>query len=71
MMQHCKWTGQLAAAVIVLMGATVQAVQLQDITRLKGAETNTLIGQGLVVGLKGTGDVDGAQSKVKVTDTEP
>ena len=56
MMQHCKWTGWLAAAVIVLMGATVQAVQLQDITRLKGAETNTLIGQGLVVGLKGTGD---------------
>ena len=33
-----------------------QAVQIQDIVRLKGSETNKIVGMGLVVGLRGTGD---------------
>ncbi len=32
------------------------AVQVQDISRLKGSESNKIIGTGLVVGLNGTGD---------------
>src|SRR6186713_246108 len=32
------------------------AVRLKDICRVKGQETNSLQGLGLVVGLKGTGD---------------
>ncbi len=32
------------------------AVQIQDVIRLKGSETNKIIGMGLVVGLNGTGD---------------
>lgn len=46
-------------ALWVLMAAgtgTAEAVQVQDIVRLKGSETNKLVGMGLVVGLKGTGD---------------
>jgi flagellar P-ring protein precursor FlgI len=35
-------------------------LKLRDICRLKGQETNTLQGLGLVVGLKGTGDGDAA-----------
>lgn len=32
------------------------AVQVQDLVRLKGSETNKLVGMGLVVGLSGSGD---------------
>jgi flagellar P-ring protein precursor FlgI len=32
------------------------AVQVQDLSRLKGSESSKLVGMGLVVGLKGTGD---------------
>lgn len=32
------------------------AVQIQDIVRLKGSETSKIVGMGLVVGLRGTGD---------------
>jgi flagellar P-ring protein precursor FlgI len=32
------------------------AVQVQDLVRIKGAETNKLVGMGLVFGLRGTGD---------------
>ncbi|MEX2673301.1 MAG: flagellar basal body P-ring protein FlgI [Phycisphaeraceae bacterium] len=32
------------------------AVQLQDMSRIKGAESSRLIGMGLVIGLNGTGD---------------
>lgn len=44
----------LAAA--LLLAAPAQAVQVQDIVRLKGAESSKLVGMGLVVGLQGTGD---------------
>src|SRR5437588_4613177 len=47
----------IAAAVVMLaMGRSASAVKVADITRLGGARTNVLIGQGLVFGLKGTGD---------------
>jgi flagellar P-ring protein precursor FlgI len=51
----------LAVALMIHAGAlssTSSAVglKLRDICRLKGQETNTLHGLGLVVGLKGTGD---------------
>lgn len=42
----------LAALFVVPAGA----VQVQDIARLKGSESNKIIGMGLVVGLNGTGD---------------
>jgi len=34
----------------------VSAVQVQDLVRIKGAEANKLVGMGIIVGLKGTGD---------------
>ncbi len=47
----------IAPALAILIPAGVgQAVQLQDIARIKGAESNKIIGMGLVVGLNGTGD---------------
>ncbi|MCE9590134.1 MAG: flagellar basal body P-ring protein FlgI [Planctomycetes bacterium] len=47
----------LAALLAALLTATpALAVQVQDLVRIKGAETNKLVGMGLVVGLPGTGD---------------
>jgi len=45
-------------AAIALSGHVlpVAAVQVQDLVRIKGAEANKLVGMGIVVGLKGTGD---------------
>lgn len=49
--------GLLLAAALLLITATVgRAAQLQDMARIKGAESSTLVGMGLVVGLNGTGD---------------
>ncbi len=42
--------------IILMIAAPSQAVQVQDIVRIKGAESNKLIGMGLVLGLRGTGD---------------
>jgi flagellar P-ring protein FlgI len=41
---------------LALLGTPAFAVKVADITRLNGARTNVLIGRGLVIGLKGTGD---------------
>jgi flagellar P-ring protein precursor FlgI len=41
---------------MMLSHSAVAAVKIADITRMSGARTNTLIGMGLVVGLKGTGN---------------
>ncbi len=41
---------------LTLSAASLRAVEVQDITRLKGAESSKLVGMGLVVGLEGTGD---------------
>jgi flagellar P-ring protein precursor FlgI len=41
------------------------AVQLQDLARLKGAESSKLVGMGLVIGLNGTGDGGKSASTVR------
>ena len=46
----------LAVAMLLLLAAKVQAVQIQDVVRLKGTESSGLVGMGLVTGLNGTGD---------------
>ena len=46
----------LLITLLTLATATAHALQVQDITRLKGAEGLPLVGVGLVVGLSGTGD---------------
>lgn len=46
----------LIAALTWIPSSSAQAVQLQDLVRIKGAESNKLVGMGLVVGLNGTGD---------------
>lgn len=49
----------LLAALILLLGPLVrpvQAIRLKDIATFKGVRPNQLIGNGLVVGLNGTGD---------------
>ncbi len=50
----------VAAAVfgVMLCAAVCQAAKIGDVTRLKGRRHNVLVGHGLVVGLKGTGDGD-------------
>jgi flagellar P-ring protein precursor FlgI len=49
-----------AAASCGLPSAMAGGMKLGDLCRLKGQETNTLQGLGLVVGLQGTGDGDAA-----------
>lgn len=49
----------LLAALIMMLGPLVQpaaAIRLKDIANFKGVRPNQLIGNGLVVGLNGTGD---------------
>ena len=52
----------LAAAFSLTINASTYAsgLKLGDLCRLKGQETNTLHGWGIVVGLRGTGDSDSA-----------
>ncbi|MEW6645315.1 MAG: flagellar basal body P-ring protein FlgI [Pseudomonadota bacterium] len=49
---------RLLSIMILLLSATAAdaAVRIKDIARLKGVRENQIIGYGLVVGLKGTGD---------------
>jgi len=57
MTRHIRDFGKVAlAAVVLLHTASAFAVQVQDIVRVKGSESNKIIGMGLVVGLNGTGD---------------
>src|SRR6188768_561638 len=46
----------MAVAIAVVAADACGAVRLKDVARVKGQETNSLQGLGLVVGLKGTGD---------------
>lgn len=46
------------AAFVVLVATASADHRIGDLCRIKGQESNTLHGMGLVVGLKGTGDVD-------------
>jgi len=59
MREMCK-TVWIATLLIGLIGATPAqaAVQVQDLVRIKGAESSKLVGMGLVMGLNGTGDGD-------------
>ena len=45
-----------ASACICGLSSSALAVQIQDLVRLKGAESSKIVGMGLVVGLAGTGD---------------
>jgi flagellar P-ring protein precursor FlgI len=53
-----KDTISLLTMLALLAATTAQthAAQVQDFVRIKGAESNKLVGMGLVVGLNGTGD---------------
>jgi len=46
----------LASLLLGVLALRVDAAQIQDLVRIKGAESNKLVGMGIVVGLKGTGD---------------
>ena len=46
----------IAATLLLAAAPAAFAVKVADITRISGARTNLLIGQGLIVGLKGSGD---------------
>jgi len=46
----------LALVLVLAAGTSARAVQLQSLTRIKGAESSKLVGMGLVLGLNGTGD---------------
>ncbi len=46
----------LVGALLAVPAGRAFAVQVQDLVRLKGAESSKLVGMGLVVGLRGTGD---------------
>ncbi len=50
-----RFVGVVAAAAAVF-GAAAAEVRIKDITELEGVRGNDLVGYGLVVGLKGTGD---------------
>lgn len=53
----CATSATLALLATLGLGTReAHAVLVQDIVRIKGSETNKLVGMGLVVGLKGTGD---------------
>lgn len=46
----------VALGLIMVMVGSARAVQIGDLVRIKGSQGNKLVGMGLVVGLKGTGD---------------
>lgn len=46
----------VVALLLSLIGATASAARLKDIASIRGVRENQLIGYGIVVGLKGTGD---------------
>jgi flagellar P-ring protein precursor FlgI len=52
----CAAGATFALLLITAFATPARAVQIQDIVRIKGSETNKIVGMGLVVGLKGTGD---------------
>ncbi|MFH1810634.1 MAG: flagellar basal body P-ring protein FlgI [Pseudomonadota bacterium] len=51
-------TWRLLALLLLLLALPVQAARVKDIARLDGVRDNHLVGYGVVVGLKGTGDLD-------------
>ncbi|MEM6392196.1 MAG: flagellar basal body P-ring protein FlgI [Planctomycetota bacterium] len=53
-------------ALLALLAFDSRATQLQDLARVKGAETSKLVGMGLVIGLNGTGDSSAFASSHKM-----
>jgi flagellar P-ring protein precursor FlgI len=47
---------KFCASLLLLIGLSAEAARLKDIAAVKGVRENILIGYGIVVGLKGTGD---------------
>lgn len=50
----------LSCALVLLMASASHGARLKDMASVKGVRSNQVIGYGLVVGLKGTGDKAGA-----------
>ncbi len=50
-MQGCAWV-----VALLMLAGPAQAIRLKDIAAFKGVRANQLLGNGLVVGLNGTGD---------------
>lgn len=48
--------GSMTLLLVAVLCSNAAGVQVQDLVRLKGAESSKLIGMGLVIGLNGTGD---------------
>lgn len=46
----------IAALIVLMVSSQVSALEIGSVVRIKGSETSTLVGMGLVVGLDGTGD---------------
>ncbi|MEO0515083.1 MAG: flagellar basal body P-ring protein FlgI [Planctomycetota bacterium] len=46
----------IAALIALVLSSQIAALEIGSIVRIKGSETSTLVGMGLVVGLDGTGD---------------
>ncbi len=51
-----RFIATVCAPILAAFCPAASAVQVQDLVRLKGSETSKLVGMGLVVGLRGTGD---------------
>lgn len=51
-----KRYSMMIVAWLLAVTAAAQASRIQDVTRLKGDQPNEIVGFGIVVGLKGTGD---------------
>ena len=51
-----RLTGILAVMIATILTSSAHAVRVGDIAKLKGRRVNKLVGQGLVIGLNGTGD---------------
>ena len=55
----------IIAGIIFFSNTLAVGSRIEDIADIKGAQTNPLLGYGLVVGLNGTGDKSGTAAKVR------
>jgi flagellar P-ring protein precursor FlgI len=55
---ECIMLGRITitTALLLMTATAAYAVQIQDIVRIKGSESSKIVGMGLVMGLRGTGD---------------
>jgi len=69
---NCQFLAGVFVLAVVLLSAPLavsqeSSLQLGDICRVKGQETNTLQGWGLVTGLRGTGDSDSTATSLALS----